>query len=106
MTERWFGGTLGALYPVTGATQMNFEVLDRGRGLYVVVEDTSAADTPVAVEHRLGRIPRGMVVVNQVVPSGTDPVAWYRVAGDADWTPVDVTVRWTVANARVKVWLF
>lgn len=89
-----------------GAVDENFGVLERMLGEEIVVEDVGAADTAGAIAHHLGRIPRGMVVVNQEVPSGTDPVLWYRVAGDDDWTAREVTVRWTVANASVRLWVF
>ncbi len=72
----------------------------------VVIEDVGVADTEYVLEHALGRVPRGMVIVNQVVPSGTAPVAWYRVEGDGDWTAREVVVRWTVGNAAVVIQLF
>lgn len=104
--ERWVA--LGRLLFVKFGviTDQNFSTLERWLPEEIVVEDVGAADTPMRIRHGLGRVPRGMVVMNQVVPSGTEPVAWYRVEGDEAWTAVEVVVRWTVGNARVvvRVW--
>lgn len=104
--ERWVAQGRLIFYPVGGIGDENFRNLARWLPQEVVVEDVGAADTAMTIEHGLGRVPRGMVVVNQVVPSGTEPVAWYRVAGDDAWTARAVVVRWTVANAGVvvRVW--
>lgn len=101
--ERWVA--LGRLLFVKFGmvTDQNFAALERWLPEEIVVEDVGAADTAMRIRHSLGRVPRGLEVINQVVPSGTDPVAWYRVEGDEAWTGVEVVVRWTVANARVVV---
>ena len=101
--ERWVGLSRLLMARVGGPEDENFRRLESWLPEEVVIEDVGAADTPMAIRHSLGRVPRGMTVVNQVVPSGTVPVAWYRVAGDEDWTAVEIVVRWTVGNAGVVV---
>jgi hypothetical protein len=104
--ERWFG--LGRLLFVKFGmvSDQNFATLERWLPEEIVVEDVGAADTAMRIRHSLGRVPRGLEVINQVVPSGTEPVAWYRVEGDEAWTGTEVVVRWTVTSARVvvRVW--
>ena len=104
--ERWvaLGRLLLGRNGIYGAWDL--DLLQRWLPEEIVVEDVGVADAPMRIRHSLGRVPRGMVVMNQVVPSGTAPVAWYRVEGDEAWTAVEVVVRWTVGNARVvvRVW--
>lgn len=101
--ERWIAGARLVFRRIGGLSDDNFRTLERWLPQEIVVTDVGAADTPMVMAHSLGRVPKGLVVVNQVVPSGTDPVAWYRVDGDDAWTAREVTVRWTVANASVVV---
>jgi len=101
--ERWVAQARLYFRRAGGLGDDNFRDLERWLPQEIVVEDVGAADTAMTIAHGLGRVPRGMTVVNQVVPSGTEPVAWYRVVGDDAWTARAVTVRWTVANAGVVV---
>lgn len=105
--ERWQTRWCGEALRITSALwSLTWGVVINELGREVVVEDTGAADTAFSFTHGLGRVPRGLLIVNQEVPSGTDPVAWYRVTGDDAWGERDLTVRWTVSNARVlvRVW--
>ncbi len=104
--ERWVGLGRLLLGRVGGLVDENFRRLEGWLPEEIVVEDVGAADTAMRIRHSLGRVPRGLEVINHVVPSGTEPVAWYRVEGDEAWTGTEVVVRWTVASARVvvRVW--
>lgn len=106
MIERWTALKRLLFRRLGGVVDDNFVVLERWLPQEVVVSDVGTADVPMRIMHGLGRVPRGLVVMNQVVPSGTDPVGWYRVAGDDAWTEREVVVRWTVSNASVVVWVW
>lgn len=84
----------------------NFRGLEQWLPVDVEVLDTGAADVPLSVAHGLGRVPRGMQLLNQETGAGDGPVSWYRTAGDDAWTSRAVVVRFDVANARVllRIW--
>ncbi len=99
MTERFVTGPLLRFMPTGDAGDRNWQ--EAGRYLVselVEVADTGAADTALVVAHGLGRVPRGVRLVNQ----GTSGVTnWYRDVGDVDWTYREIVVRFDVANAHV-----
>jgi hypothetical protein len=103
MIERWVSQGRLFFSKFGVVSDRNFLALEQRLPERLVVEDVGTADAVMSFRHSLGRVPVGLVVVNQVVPSGTDPVAWYRVEGDDAWTAEVVTVRWTVSNASVVV---
>lgn len=105
--ERWQDREVASDLRVSSPLwSLSWGVMVRELGRDLVLEDVGAADTEMEITHGLGRIPRGMAVVNQEVPSGTTPAQWYRVTGDGAWDERVIRVRWTVANARVlvRVW--
>lgn len=85
---------------------LNFKALEGWAPEEVVVEDTGAADTVVALAHGLRRIPRGVTIVNQVTAPGDGAVGWYRESTDDAWTMRVLTLRFTVANAAVRLWIW
>lgn len=95
------------IFPRTGTrVDENFRMLESWLPVSVELEDTGAADTVVEVGHRLGRVPRAVMIVNQVTGAGDGPVSWYREDGDGAWTARTVSVRFDVANARVMLWIW
>lgn len=84
----------------------NFRSIENWAPEELVLEDVGAADAVVVIPHGLRRLPRGLVIMNQVVLSGTDPVGWYRLVTDDAWTEREVSVRFTVANAAVRLWIY
>lgn len=106
MTEAW--RTTNRLYFERAGDRhdLNFRALENWAPEEIVIEDTGAADTVVTITHGLRRVPRGAVIMNQVVPGGTDPVLWYRVDGDAAWTGREISMRFTVANAAIRLWIW
>lgn len=98
MSERWDTGRL--IVPTHDTPFDVRRILDMLNPVRVEIEDTGAADSVNTVRHNLGRIPNKIVIARQEVPS-TTPVAWYRNSTDAEWTDIDLTLRFNVANSRV-----
>ena len=105
MTERWYLPLKRALQRTGTPADNNFEILNRERGQEILINDTGAADTEYTVAHGLGRIPERLTIVNQTVPSGTDPVLWYRLDTDTEWNDRELYIKFTIANARVRLWI-
>lgn len=100
--ERWFPGPAVDLRPVAGDVGENFRAMREFAGVVVVVWDTGSAGVVMRIRHGLGCVPRGVRVINAVVPAGTGgPLGWYREEGDGDWTREEVVLRWTVSGAAV-----
>lgn len=90
-------GTLGPELVEFGVRMGALEVVDLVSG-YVAGE-------VLTVRHGLGRVPRGMVVVNQ--QGGVAPLGWWREAGDAAWTETEVSARWSEDGVvSGLVWVF
>jgi len=78
------------------------------------IADTGAADSVNTIHHGLGRIPRGLRIVNVALPSGSAPASpgWYRkdsgnpATDDDPWTTTDMDIRFSHANLRVLVEVF
>lgn len=70
------------------------------------IPDTGTAGTINTFRHYLGRIPKGLNIINQVTPAGIGPVLWYREATDEEWTADAITLRFDVDNARVLLEVF
>jgi hypothetical protein len=103
MLERWYTGKRAEMGVGMGVP-MQLESVDRAlNGELIEVADTGTAGTVVTLRHGLGRIPRGMVVVNVV---GTGAVGWYRLSNDSAWTTQEISVRFDRNNARVLVEIF
>ena len=81
----------------------NFLTLSRQAPAMVVVWDTGTAGEVVTVGHPLGRVPLGVVVVNSHVDGATAPVGWYRDSGDDAWTETEVSLRFDVTGATVRL---
>lgn len=81
------------------------ERVDANLGVLLEVADTGIAGTVVRLAHGLGKRPRGVVIVNQAV-TGTTPVAWYRQELDGAWTDTEISLRFTVSDARCLLWVF
>lgn len=81
--------------------------LDSIAPIYVEVTDTGTAAAVLSIRHGLGRLPRGMKIVNQEVASGLGAhVDWFRETGDADWDATFLTARFTQNNAHVLLEVF
>jgi len=102
--ERWVSGG-GALSGVDSLGEL-LQKLQLSAAVLVEVEDTGTAGNLVVVRHQLGRVPRGMRIVNQVTGVGVGPVGWGREPGDPAWTSVNLGARFDVANARVLLEIF
>lgn len=73
----------------------------------VVCETGSTPGGVTVIRHGLGRVPRGMRIVNSSLPAGTGQACgWWREAGDADWGPVELTARFDVAGGTLLVEVF
>jgi len=89
-----------------GPVDEHFRTLEGFLPVSVEVADTGTAGAVVSVAHGLGRVPKGMLILNQEVGVGAGPVSWYREVGDAAWTVRAAEVRFDVSNARVMLWFF
>lgn len=72
----------------------------------VEIADTGTADSLNTVKHLLGRIPKGVLVINQVTPTPGGGATWYRLPTDAEWTDSEITLRFDTANSRVLLEIF
>lgn len=85
---------------------MNFRTLTRVAPAQVVVWDTGTAGAVVTVSHPLGRTPSGVVVVNGHVEGAAAPVGWYRDTDDDPWTETEISLRFDVTGATVRLMVF
>jgi len=102
MPERW------GIEPTWDRTDNVVETQKRqyeAQGQLVEIEDTGTADSLNTIRHGLGRLPRGVRIVNAVVAAGAD-VCWYRLTTDDDWTESVLTLRFRSANTRVLLEIF
>lgn len=106
MTELWRRMTRLIFTRAGDRHDLNFRVLEDWAPEEVVVQDTGAANTVVTVAHGLRRLPRGVVIVNQVTAPGDGAVGWYRESTDDAWTEQEISLRFTVASAAVRLWIW
>jgi len=79
--------------------------MDRLQPLYVEIADTGAANGLNTVRHGMGRVPRGVRIVNAVLGASGD-ISWHRLTTDDAWTDQALTLRFSAANARVLLEVF
>ena len=102
-TQRWETGVLSRWY----ATFDHFmRVFAYEAPVRVEITDTGVADSLNTVKHLLGRIPKGVLIINNVVPLPGASATWYRLSTDAEWTDSEITLRFDVDNARVLLEVF
>lgn len=100
--ERWDTRNSWA---ATGDARRDLESLQSVLGGLIEIPDTGSADAQVVVRHGLGRVPRGLRIVNAVVPS-PGYVCWYRIDPDDVWDEREIRLRFRAANARVLLEIF
>lgn len=72
----------------------------RAQAQFLEIVDTGAADSVNTILHGLGRVPRGVRLINQVL--GASGVNFpYRLATDDAWTDRKIAIRFPEANAHV-----
>lgn len=102
--ERWW---TGRLFARTRAVEVDWHTLATVMPDLVEVPDTGVADEVQTIRHGLGRVPKGIVIVNMSVPDASGvPVHWYREYSDPAWTSKQISVRFTVAGASVLLGVF
>lgn len=72
---------------------------------FIEITDTGAAGNLNSLDHNLGRVPRGVRIVNSVLSSIQDNTA-FRLDTDDAWTDRHIGVRFTADNARVLLEVF
>lgn len=100
MTERWH---TDPLYGHMSSERHALEQVMYKAPAFFAVEDTGVADALYTLRHDLGRVPRGMRIINAVA---SDAPGWYRLATDPDWTKTELSFRCTVASARLMLEVF
>jgi hypothetical protein len=85
---------------------VNFALIEQQAGIDFDLLDTGTAGDVQVIRHGLGRVPAGMVVMNQEVGIGLGPVHWYRERGDEPWTERELQVRFSVTGAHVRLWIW
>jgi hypothetical protein len=102
-------------HPTGGKDDVNWERVQHGLvSEFIEIADTGAAGTVNAVRHGLGRVPRGVRLVQVVIGPGAGPVAvnFYRedsgvqMADDDAWTETQIALRFSHANVRVLLEVF
>lgn len=78
---------------------------DRLQPIYVEIADTGAANALNTVRHGMGRIPRGVRIVNAVL-GASGSLSFHRLDTDDAWTDQVLTLRFDAANARVLLEVF
>jgi hypothetical protein len=103
LTQRWREGFDKQWVPTY--EQFAREEVGRRRER-IEVEDTGVINTLVTINHGLGTLPQGVVIINQCTTAATGPVAWYRKTTDPDWTTTQISMRFNLGNARVLLEVF
>ena len=101
--ERWI---TVAPWGATGNTKRDLEQLQFVLGKLHEIEDTGDSHTQITLRHDLGRVPRGMRIINLVTPFYPGEIGWYRVDPHDTWDKRDMRIRFTMANARVLLEIF
>lgn len=100
--ERWYEDRL---WRATDQPVHDLRELERVQPVYVGIEDTGSANSVNTVRHGLGRVPRGVRIVNAVLGSSGD-ISWHRLTTDDAWTKEVITLRFSAANAQVLLEVF
>ena len=100
--ERWH---TDAMWRRTEDPVRDLRELERLRPVYVEIADTGDANSLHTLRHGLGRVPRGVRIVNVAVGASGD-VSWHRLDTDAAWTNEELSLRISAGNARVLLEVF
>ena len=90
----------------TGYVAMDMRVVHDTQPVFLEIVDTDVSTTLNTVAHGLGRIPRGVRLVNMALQNDRQPVCWYRLDTDPAWTERELTLRFMMDNARVLLEVF
>lgn len=101
--ERW---SILPPWGATGNVRRDLEQLQAVQGLLHEIQDTGTANTQVTIRHNLGRMPRGMRIINCVTASTPGSIGWYRLDPDDVWDSRDMRLRFLMGNARVLMEIF
>lgn len=101
ITQRWLSSIDT---PWTPSYEQFARDLSTKRRQRIEVADVGTAGTVNTIIHSLGRVPVGVLIINQV--TGTGAVNWYRETADAEWTDSAISLRFDNNNARVLLEVF
>lgn len=78
----------------------------RLQSCFIEVEDTNTvASEPLVINHSLGRIPRGIRIVNMALAFGAE-CKWWRYDFDPAWTDRVIYIRLNASGGRVLLEVF
>ena len=103
--ERFDTAAGPSLFRIGRFPEDSIQQMFRNQGILLEVPVTTTGVN--TIQHGLGRVPRGCRIINSELPAGTgtDCKIWREVGDDA-WSVRALTIRCSVADARLLLEVF